>query len=67
MLEMKNPGTPGRALTGLGSQISGAAIEPENIMTILALKKIYERAAVSPELAKIMAQHAGLGPQAVRS
>lgn len=65
-LEKLNPATPGRALTGSELQ-SWAAAHLDSSTQALALKVILARVAVSPHVASLLALHAGLGPQAVRS
>jgi hypothetical protein len=50
----------GQSGTGLGISLSSAASNSDNIITIVAIKKILSRVAVSEPVALIMARHAGL-------
>ncbi len=58
--EIENPGAPVSALTGLSiAYLAGS--EREITTQALALKAVLGRVAVSPQVALLMAAHAGLG------
>lgn len=59
-LETLNPTAPGKASMGSGNLISSAAIDFHPTTTALALKRILNRVAVSPSVALVIADHAGL-------
>lgn len=65
MLEMTNPTAPVSATAGpMNAFLAGSNMD--STTQKLALKVIFDRVAVSPSVAALMASHAGLGPQAVR-
>jgi len=55
-----NPAAPGRALAGSGDWISSAAIDFHPNTTALALQQILRRVAISPSVALVLAEHAGI-------